>query len=374
MATIEVDSLAKHFGDLVAVEEVSLSVRSGELLCLLGPSGCGKSTTLRCIAGLESPTEGRIFINDEDVTHQAPYDRDCSMVFQTWALFPYKTVLENVTFGLKMQGWSKADRIDRAREILELVELSEFEDSSPTDLSGGQKQRVALARSIAMDPAVLLLDEPLSDLDKRLRESMQIELKNIHSELDKTMVHVTHDQDEAFTLADRIGIMNDGRLVQVGEPREVYANPKNQFVEEFLGESNIVQGTVESVNEDRFEATLDIGSRISLPITDQDTELTENGSVTFSLRPEVMGITATDEPAAEISADGDGRQRIQGTIESILYRGSTVRYYVDVGGGELFVEQTVGADEQFDEGQTVQVSWEQDDILAFDPAGKTVWC
>lgn len=373
MATIEVDSLAKHFGDLVAVEEVSLSVRSGELLCLLGPSGCGKSTTLRCIAGLETPTDGRIFISDDDVTHQAPYDRDCSMVFQTWALFPYKTVLENVTFGLKMQGWSKDDRIERAREILELVELTEFEDSSPTDLSGGQKQRVALARSIAMDPAVLLLDEPLSDLDKRLRESMQIELKNIHSELDKTMVHVTHDQDEAFTLADRIGIMNDGRLVQVGEPREVYANPENQFVEEFLGESNIVMGTVDNVQDDRFEATLDIGTHISLPITDQDNELEVGGSVTFSLRPEVMQISATTEPDAEISADGEGGHGIQGTVESILYRGSTVRYYVDVG-GELFVEQSVAADEQFDEGQSVRVTWEQDDILAFDPAGKTVWC
>lgn len=373
MATIEIDSLAKHFGDLVAVEEVSLSVESGELLCLLGPSGCGKSTTLRCIAGLETPTEGRVYINDEDVTDQAPYDRDCSMVFQTWALFPYKSVLENVTFGLKMKGWSKQERIERAREILELTEMTEFEDSNPTDLSGGQKQRVALSRSIAMDPAVLLLDEPLSDLDKRLREHMQIELRNIHRELDKTMVHVTHDQDEAFTLADRIGIMNDGRLVQVGEPREVYANPKNQFVEEFLGESNFLAGTVDELQADHVVATLDIGTRISLPITNEDNELREGGPVSISLRPEAMEISTEPAETDAIRANGDERQRLTGTVESILYRGSTVRYYVDVG-GELFVERTVGADERFDEGQPVVISWDQDDLLVFDPAGNTVWC
>ncbi|MDX1745609.1 MAG: ABC transporter ATP-binding protein [Halobacteriales archaeon] len=370
MATIEIEGITKMYGDLVAVDDASLTVRSGELLCLLGPSGCGKSTTLRCIAGLEVPTEGSVSIAGEDVTNLGPYDRDCAMVFQSWALFPYKSVLENVTFGLKMKGVDKAERIDRAREILEMVNMTQFEDSNPTDLSGGQKQRVALARSVAMDPSVLLLDEPLSNLDKRLKEDMQIELRNIHQQLDKTMVHVTHDQNEAFTLADRIVIMNDGHLVQIGTPREVYSNPKNLFVEEFLGDSNFLSGTVSETDADSLTADLSIDQQVTFPLSDAGT-VNSSDSITVSIRPEVMEIeSSTDQVRA---SGGEERQHVSGTVKNILYRGSTVRYYVEVAGDELFVEQNVAADEQFDEGQSVTLSWDRDDLLCFDREGNTIW-
>ncbi|RKS78331.1 ABC transporter family protein [Haloarcula quadrata] len=186
MSEIELQNLSKSFGELDAVTDVSLSVRDGELLCLLGPSGCGKSTTMRMISGLETPSSGTVYIGDADVTDEPAYDRDTSMVFQNWALFPYKTVLENVAFGLKMRGMGKQQRRDRASEMLDRVHMDGYESHSPTDLSGGQKQRVALARSLAVDPDVLLLDEPLSNLDKRLREEMEIELKDIHEEFQKT--------------------------------------------------------------------------------------------------------------------------------------------------------------------------------------------
>lgn len=374
MATIELDDLRKEFGDLVAVEDVSLTVNAGELLCLLGPSGCGKSTTLRMIDGLERPTDGRVYIGDEDVTDQQAYERDCSMVFQSWALFPYKRVIENVAFGLKMKGVGTSERRERARETLELMHMGDYADHRPQDLSGGEKQRVALARSLTMDPSVLLLDEPLSNLDKKLREEMQIELKNIHEEFDKTMVHVTHDQNEAFTLADRIGIMNEGRLVQIGTPREVYANPVNRFVEEFIGETNFLRGRVDDLGRDVLSVDLDLGPSLSVPYDEVTEALTEGSPVTVSLRPEVMSIRPAEAGAeAEAVANGGG-QRVGGTIRNILYRGSTVRFYVDVGGGELFVERSVGDFEGLDEGDDVELSWDRAELLCFDAAGTTVWC
>lgn len=373
MATIELNGLRKQFGDLVAVDDVSLTVESGELLCLLGPSGCGKSTTLRMIDGLERPSAGEVYIADEDVTDQQPYERDCSMVFQSWALFPYKSVLENVAFGLKMKGINKRERRERAREMLELMHMGDYEDHRPQDLSGGEKQRVALARSLTMDPSVLLLDEPLSNLDKKLREEMQIELKNIHEEFDKTMVHVTHDQAEAFTLADRIGIMNNGNLVQVGTPREVYANPANRFVEEFIGETNFLAGRIDEVGQDELQIDLEYGPNLSIPYSEQTDQLKAGASVTISLRPEVMSIDRSETKTRAVANGSSERHSVTGTITDILYRGSTVRYYVDIG-GTLFVERSVGILEQFDEGDEVELSWNQTDLLCFDQTGTTVWC
>ena len=374
MAAIEIDDLRKEFGDLVAVDDVSLSVNSGELLCLLGPSGCGKSTTLRMIAGLETPTAGRVSFGDEDVTNEQPYARNCSMVFQSWALFPYKSVLENVAFGLKMDGVGKAERRERAAEILELMQMGGYEDYRPTDLSGGQKQRVALARSLAMDPAVLLLDEPLSNLDKKLKEEMQLELKNVHEKFEKTMVHVTHDQDEAFTLADRIGIMNDGQLVQAGEPREVYGNPKNRFVEEFIGETNFLEGSISELSDDEMVAELDIGTIVSVPIRDRTDDLAEGASVSISLRPEAITVDRVPaEDESRVATNGSGRHHLTGTITNLLYRGSTVRYFIDIGGGELFLELS-GSNAEYVKGDTLELSWDREDLLCFDAAGNTVWC
>jgi spermidine/putrescine transport system ATP-binding protein len=373
MSEIELQNLSKSFGDIDAVTDVSLSVRDGELLCLLGPSGCGKSTTMRMISGLETPSSGTVHIGDADVTDQPAYDRDTSMVFQNWALFPYKTVLENVAFGLKMRGMGKQQRRDRASEMLERVHMDGYESHSPTDLSGGQKQRVALARSLAVDPDVLLLDEPLSNLDKRLREEMEIELKDIHEEFQKTFVHVTHNQDEAFTLADRIGIMNEGRLVQVGEPNEVYRDPKNKFVEEFLGDTNFVSGTVSDIDGRYGYLVTEFDSEIRVPVA---SEIQPETSLTVSLRPEFMQIAPITDDSNRAShrtrADGNGGGGVSGTVESTIYRGSSIRHVVDIGGEQLFVEQGVTDQTVIDEGDTVELSWEIDDILVFRPDGTRV--
>jgi spermidine/putrescine transport system ATP-binding protein len=370
MSGIELEDISKSYGDLQAVDGVDLSVRDGELLCLLGPSGCGKSTTMRMISGLETPSAGEVYIGGENVTDQAAYDRDTSMVFQNWALFPYKSVLENVAFGLKMRGDGSEERQQEAREMLERVHMDGYEEHSPTDLSGGQKQRVALARSLAVDPDVLLLDEPLSNLDKRLREEMEIELKDIHEEFDKTFVYVTHNQDEAFTLADRIGIMNDGRLVQVGEPGEVYRNPTNRFVEEFLGDTNFVAGEMTDATADHAHLETDFGARIRIP----PFEAVEPGaSFTVSLRPEFMRIRRSDaadaSEAQTARADGTGGDTVAGTVENTIYRGSRIRYVVDVGGEQLFVEQSVMDQTGIEEGEQVELGWNTDDILVFHPDG-----
>ncbi|EMA10442.1 ABC transporter ATP-binding protein [Haloarcula marismortui] len=374
MSEIELQNLSKSFGELDAVTDVSLSVRDGELLCLLGPSGCGKSTTMRMISGLETPSSGTVYIGDADVTDEPAYDRDTSMVFQNWALFPYKTVLENVAFGLKMRGMGKQQRRDRASEMLDRVHMDGYESHSPTDLSGGQKQRVALARSLAVDPDVLLLDEPLSNLDKRLREEMEIELKDIHEEFQKTFVHVTHNQDEAFTLADRIGIMNDGRLVQVGEPNEVYRDPKNKFVEEFLGDTNFVSGTVSDSDGQYSYLVTEFDSEIRVPVT---SKIQPEASLTVSLRPEFMQIAPLTDESTRAShqtrADGNGGGGgVSGTVESTIYRGSSIRHVVDIGGEQLFVEQSVTDQSAIDEGDTVELSWNIDDILVFRPDGTRV--
>jgi spermidine/putrescine transport system ATP-binding protein len=360
---LRTESLVKKFGDFVAVDDVSLSVEDGELWCLLGPSGCGKSTTLRMLGGLDQPTEGDVYIGDESVTGTQPYERSTSMVFQSWALFPHKTVLENVTFGLKMDGISKSERIERAERFLEMVQMTEFKDQPPGELSGGQQQRVALARSLAMDPDVLLLDEPLSNLDKRLREEMQIELKRIHEELDKTMIHVTHDQDEAFTLADRIGIMQYGELVQVGEPREVYANPKNQFIEEFLGDTNFLSATVTDVGSGRLAVETATGAVHDVPV--ESGSITAGEAVTLSLRPEILSVEKSTAEAVRSDGSG-GRNTFRGEVTTTLYRGSTVRHYLDVGGEEMFVEHDTGRGGEFSEGDVVTVDWEPEDVLCFD--------
>ncbi len=252
---VELDGVRVEYGDLVAVRDLSLSVRDGELFCLLGPSGCGKTTTLRTIAGFESPDTGQVVLDGRTVTGLAPYTRDCATVFQDWALFPNKAVIENVAFGQKMAGVGKTERREQARDHLETVEMSEYEDARPSELSGGQKQRIALARALAVDPEVMLLDEPLSNLDKRLRETMQLEIKEIQERLDTPMVYVTHDQEEAFTLADRIGVMNEGRLVQVGDPETVYDDPVDQFVESFLGSSNFLTGQVAEAKTGKRDTT-----------------------------------------------------------------------------------------------------------------------
>lgn len=372
MSGLRLENVRKEFGSLVAVDDLSISVEQGEMLCLLGPSGCGKTTTLRMIGGLESPTSGSIHIGGSDVTDQPAYERDSSIVFQRWALFPQKTVLENVAFGLKMAGVGKTERREEARELLERMQIAEFESAQPTSLSGGQQQRVALARSLAKDPQLLLFDEPLSSLDKRLREDMQIEIKEIHRELDKTMVYVTHDQNEAFTLADRIGIMNDGQLVQVGEPREVYNNPKNRFIEEFLGDTNMIAGTVDQTSADgvTVDSPVADGLKVELgqrAINDGGSPAISSGDrVNVSIRPEVMDLETGDAPA-----DEPDTLSLTGTVQDRLYRGSQVRYSVEMGGERMFIEKSIQADEA-EVGESVTIHVDPADLLLFDNRGRRI--
>ncbi|WP_049926862.1 ABC transporter ATP-binding protein [Halopiger goleimassiliensis] len=373
MSEITLQGLEKRYGETTAVEDVSIEIADGELLCLLGPSGSGKSTTLRMIAGLESPTEGTIHIDGEDVTDQPAYDRNTSTVFQDWALFPHKTVLENVAFGLKMRGVSAERREERAREMLERVQMAGHEDDDPTNLSGGQKQRVALARSLAVNPDVLLLDEPLSNLDKRLREDMQIELREIHEDVEETFVHVTHDQDEAFTLADRIGIMNEGKLIQVGDPDEVYENPKNRFIEGFLGDTNFVDATVTRTAVDAVHVDTELDHELVLP-TDRDHDLEAGTELTLSLRPEILSITQASAEADDqrVVADGSTTTAVPGRIDNVIYRGSTVRYSVSVNETSLFAERNAGETGDLSAGDEVNLEWDGEEVLAFRTDGSRV--
>jgi spermidine/putrescine transport system ATP-binding protein len=356
--TTELKNLKKSYGDLIAVDGVDLSIRSGELFCLLGPSGCGKSTTLRMVAGLETPDQGTISINGESVTNKPAYHRNSSIMFQDGALFPHKSVLNNVAFGLKMQGVGTSERQERARELLAKVRLEDFADYKPADLSGGQQQRVALARSLAIEPNVLLLDEPLSSLDKRLRDEMQIEIKDLHDRLDQSMLYVTHNQAEAFTLADRVGIMNDGEIVQRGDPHEVYNNPVNKFVEGFLGDTNFFEAT--AVNEDSESLTVesDFGETIDIPVS-PSTSLADS-RVTVSLRPEHISIN-------KAKSDGGNNEysSMTGTIDNVIYRGSQVRYQLDMNGEELFVEESISST-SYEAGDSVTIEWRPDDLIAFD--------
>ncbi|WP_049985898.1 ABC transporter ATP-binding protein [Halobellus rufus] len=359
MAQIELDGITKRYDDLEAVSGLSTTVKDGELLCLLGPSGCGKSTTLRMIGGLEMPTEGTIKLDDEDITDVPPYNRDTSIVFQNWELFPHKSVRENVAFGLKMRDVDADERHETAEELLERVEMGGYGSYDPTDLSGGQKQRVALARSLAVDPSVLLLDEPLSNLDKRLREQMEIHLKQIHEEFDKTFIYVTHNQDEAFTLADRIGIMNDGQLVQVGDPMDVYQNPTNRFTEEFLGDTNFIEGKVSDSSDQPVVKT---GFGASIPLS-KNAGVDSGDTIDLSLRPEFLALSSPDDQQSTVTTDGG--HAVTGTVEDVLYQGSTIRYSVSVSGEPLFVERHVGDRLELSTGDTVQLQWDTDDVLLF---------
>ena len=327
-----IDQVTKRFGGFVALDAVSLPIYRGELFALLGASGSGKSTLLRCLAGFTQPDAGRIILDGQDITDVPPYERPINMMFQSYALFPHMTVAQNIAFGLKQEGAPKPVIRDRVAEMLALVQMEGFDQRRPAALSGGQRARVALARALAKRPKLLLLDEPLSALDKNLREATQFELVNIQERTGTTFVIVTHDQEEAMTMATRLAVMDRGTLAQVGTPTEVYEFPNSRFTAEFLGTANILQGVVDAIGPEGAR----IGSsELDFDILAEATETKPLGSrVHVAIRPERMRI----EKAAPGTQHGDNR--LVGRVRDIGYFGDYFMYFVVLdGGGELRVSQ-----------------------------------
>jgi len=315
-ASLEIRNVTKCFGDLVAVNNVSLEIKEGEIFTFLGPSGCGKTTILRCIAGLEDVDEGEILIGGEVANQIPPYKRNCSIVFQQHALFPHMSVYDNIAFGLVERKIAKDEIRRRVGDLVKLVNLTGMEDRYPLQLSGGQQQRVALIRSLVLRPAVLLLDEPLAALDRKLRKEMQVELKRIQREVGITFMNVTHDQKEALSLSDRIAVMRDGRIVQLGSPSEIYESPRTTFVADFMGASNIFPGRAEARANGRIEFRSEDGLQLTLPDPNEiDIDKIEGVSV----HPEVIGI-ALD--ASEVkSLESNGCATFPGQVKDIFYQG-----------------------------------------------------
>jgi spermidine/putrescine transport system ATP-binding protein len=339
--------ITKSYGDFIAVDDLTLTIPEGSFFALLGPSGCGKTTTLRMIAGLEEPTVGSIHLGSTDITTKKPYQRPINTVFQNYALFPHLTIFENIAFGLRRRGIK--DVKESVDKVLNLVELPHLAQRKPTQLSGGQQQRIALARAIVNRPALLLLDEPLGALDLKLRRQMQIELKWIQKEVGLTFVHVTHDQEEAMTMADTIAVMNEGQIEQMGSPADLYDNPETAFVANFLGQSNLIKGSIVGSDGD-FHVVDVFGQKISLP---KKRSHAVDASIYAGIRPEKFRISLLDTPVAGNVLSG-------GRIEDVSYIGVSTQYQVEMPWGqELMVfEQNDDAVAPFDKGDLVNISWE----------------
>ena len=341
------DQVTKKYGRVVAVDNISFSIPKGSLVTLLGPSGCGKTTTLRMIAGLESVTQGRILLNGEDVTRQSAIERNVSMVFQSYALFPHMTVLENVAYGLTVSGMPKREAEQRAIEGLSLVGLADYGPRLPSELSGGQQQRVAVARALVLEPQVLLLDEPLSNLDKKLREQMRLELKRLQRKLGITTIFVTHDQEEAMTTADRMAVLEAGVLQQVGTPHELFDTPANRFVAEFVGSTNLLAGRSDNAR------------RVFIADGFGEIPLTGNASGTaISVRPHAIAIAEARDTA---------RVWFDGAIEESEFLGEFTRYGVRVGPTLLTADAPhLSATPIYSPGMRVQIGIDPDEVRVLD--------
>ena len=325
--SIQLRELYKYFGETPAVNGVSLDVRDGEFLTLLGPSGCGKTTTLRMIGGFEHPTSGSIFISGQEMGDRPPYRRPVNTVFQNYALFPHMTVGQNVSYGLEMSGVPKTERQQRVTQALEMVRLPHVENRKPSELSGGQQQRVALARALVNRPSVLLLDEPLGALDLKLRKAMQLELKQLNREVGATFVYVTHDQEEALTMSDRIAVMNEGQILQLGPPEEIYERPRTRFVADFIGQTNFLDVTVREASGDTAVIELPgVGAmRVRRP-ADGPT----SGPAVLAIRPEKIALL--EDLAGGVPA---GWNQLMGRLEEIVYVGTFTHYVVALPQGQI---------------------------------------
>jgi spermidine/putrescine transport system ATP-binding protein len=352
---VKLVDVVKKFGEAVAVDHIDLEVVDGEFFSLLGPSGCGKTTTLRMIGGFEAPTSGLIELQGQDVTWLPPYKRNVNTVFQNYALFPHLTIFENVAFGLRRKGAKDAEVKSRVKEMLTLVELPGFEGRKPNQISGGQAQRVALARALINKPAVLLLDEPLGALDLKLRKQMQVELKRIQQEVGITFIYVTHDQEEAMTMSDRIAVMNRGRYEQLGEPEALYERPKTSFVAGFLGVSNLLPGAVEGAVDGYSAVRLADDTVVRAPRA----LVGDDAQVQVGVRPEKIRLheTTSDVPT--------GHNHLDGVVRDASYLGVSTQYLIEARGGarimvyEQNVERATKA-ELWATGEEVQMTWSPD--------------
>nr|NIS39330.1 ABC transporter ATP-binding protein [Desulfuromonadales bacterium] len=364
MTVLELSHVTKRFGDFTAVDDVSLTVDKGRILSLLGPSGCGKTTTLRMVSGFEEPNEGSIRINGQDMQGKRPYERNVGLLFQDYALFPHMTVVQNVGYGLKNRGYEKSKIPARVQEMLELVKLTGFEGRRPGQLSGGQQQRVALARALATSPEVVLLDEPLSALDAKLRQELRIELKEILSAVGATTIVVTHDQEEAMSLGDSVIVMSEGRIMQQGRPTEIYADPKTKFVAEFIGRSNWFTGNLGAeVAGGVREFTTGEGHKILVPQPNGPAA----GAAAYEvcIRPERIGI---DLDGSTQTSSGPAT-RLNGTVRDIAHLGADIHLVIELEGGRRITatEQYLGQPLE-QAGQAIGLVFRPEDCIIV-PAG-----
>jgi spermidine/putrescine transport system ATP-binding protein len=358
---VRLERVSKLFGDVAAVDDLSLDIAEGEFFSLLGPSGCGKTTTLRMIGGFEDPSLGTVYLGGRDVTDDPPYKRDVNTVFQSYALFPHLNVHENVAFGLRRKKVSSDQVEDRVKQAMALVDLEGFETRKPPQMSGGQQQRVALARALVNSPKVLLLDEPLGALDMKLRKKMQLELKRIQQEVGITFIYVTHDQEEAMTMSNRIAVMRHGKIEQLGEPEHVYENPATEFVAGFLGASNLLEGEIKEANDGMSTVLLSGGGTVNVPGARIPADA--GSRIKVGVRPEKV----------EISRGGNGapagRNRVDGTVTMATYIGVSHQYKVSTQDGTVLTVyvQNLGAEEAPHQGEGVILTWKPEYTFAVAP-------
>ena len=345
---VQISGISKQFGAHTALHGIDMSIKSGEFVSLLGPSGCGKTTLLRIISGFEEATSGTVQIHGMDVTNTPPHLRNTNIVFQRGALFPHMNVAENIGYSLKLRKLSRAQIASRVEEMLVLVKLEGLASRGPSELSGGQVQRVALARALASEPSVLLLDEPLSALDLKLRQHMQLELRTIQRQLGATFIYVTHDQTEALVMSDRIAVMNEGRIVQVGSPREIYANPATEFASDFIGETNLFQGIVEQIDDGLVHVKMGTGRMF----VGRGADLNIGQAATLSVRPESIRVNAS-------AASDDSKSRLSGSILDVIFLGSRTRLQIEIAGGKVVLADLDDEDSiELSIGSKVELSWQ----------------